>query len=328
MTLPSTATSGESMSNPTPGEQPGGGHPEWTPTPLGHSTSPEPDWQPPGYGAGSPPQFAWPEAAGPGSSGGGPPGGSGRALAIIIGVIVLVVTAIVGVGVVAAHLFTGEGGEAAPAPSSSHTTSVALSTPPPPTCPGAVTTAATPSGWQPVAGKRGLSYDVPGNWQVLGCGTLVGWEKRCDDGPFGYCAIRTMGGAAELEVSRCPNNSAGLSGTPAASGTDDITTAVSDEAALVADIYTSDSGVVPTVTLSGPRPLTVSGAPAVQIVATVTGIETSACVGPSAIHSIVATTVPGQSGTVLFVISLPQGGPDAADPSLIDTMVGTLRRSS
>lgn len=323
------------MSHPTPGEQPDRGNPEWTPTPPGQPIPPEPAWQPPGYGVAPPPQFAWPEAAGGGSSGGGPPGGSGKALAVIIGVLVLVIAAIVGVGVVAVHLFSGTGGHAAPAASSSPATSVTVSTPPPvtatpppATCPGAVTTAATPTGWQPVAGKRGLSYDVPGNWQVLGCGTLVGWEKRCDDGPFGYCAIRTMGGAAELEVPRCPNNSAGLSGTPAASNTDDITTAVTDEAALVADIYSSDSGVVPTVTLSEPRPFTVSGAPAVQIVATVTGIETSSCVGPTAIHSMVATTVPGQSGTVLFVISLPQGGPDAADPSLIDTMVGTLRRSS
>lgn len=101
---------------------------------------------------------------------------------------------------------------------------------------------------------------------------------------------------------------------PGASNTTDINDAVRDEAALVADIYTSDSGHVPTVQLSPPRQLTVGGAPAVQIVASVTNIATSNCVGPTAIHSMVATTVPGQQGCVLFVISLRRAFPTRSVP--------------
>lgn len=49
------------------------------------------------------------------------------------------------------------------------------------------------------------------------------------------------------------------------------------------------------------------------MIATVTGIKADACTGPSALHSMVATTVPGQDGTVLFVISLEQGIDGAPD---------------
>ena len=45
-------------------------------------------------------------------------------------------------------------------------------------------------------------------------------------------------------------------------------------------------------------------------------------------HSMVATTVPGQKGSVMFVISLPQGAPGSVDPKVADQMVSTLRRSS
>ena len=97
------------------------------------------------------------------------------------------------------------------------------------------------------------------------------------------------------------------------------------EAQLVADIYTSKSGVVPQVSLSQPRPLTVAGAPAVEIVATVTGIETDDCTGARALHAMIATTVAGQPGSVLFVVSMEQDYPGAPDAGVIDQMVATLR---
>ncbi|WP_296389616.1 hypothetical protein [Williamsia sp.] len=136
-----------------------------------------------------------------------------------------------------------------------------------------------------------------------------------------------MSGAATLHSAQCPKNSAALAGTPGASNTDDITVAVRAEAGLVKEIYTSESGRVPDVSLSAPTALTVGGAPAVQIVATVTGIESSACVGPTAVHSMIATTVPGQQGTVLFVISLRQGVPGAVDAPTAARMASTLRRN-
>lgn len=183
----------------------------------------------------------------------------------------------------------------------------------------------TPTGWQTVEAKRGLSYDVPGNWEVSSCGTLIGWEKKCPDGPFGYCPIRTMSGAASLDNPKCAKSSLAVSGVPGSSDISDINQSVNAEATKVADIYTSEDGQLPAVSLSSPKSLTVSGRPAVQVIATVTGIKADACTGPSALHSMVATTVPGQDGTVLFVISLEQGIDGAPDAGVIDRMVASLR---
>ncbi|MGW4098458.1 hypothetical protein [Mycobacterium sp. NPDC004974] len=219
------------------------------------------------------------------------------------------------------------------APSSTTSSSSAAPAAPPAApaaCEGRVPTATpqTPAGWNPVASPRGLNYAVPGNWEVNACTDMVGWEKPCSDGPFGYCPIRTMSGSTSIPNEQCPKGSRGVTGVPGAKNTPDINEAVQGEAKLVADIYTSKNGVVPSVSLSPPRNFTVGGTPAVQIVATVTGIEGDNCTGTSALHSMVATTVPGQPGSVLFVVSLEQGYPGAPDPGLIDQLVGTLNRAS
>ncbi|BBZ36003.1 hypothetical protein [Mycolicibacterium confluentis] len=184
----------------------------------------------------------------------------------------------------------------------------------------------TPAGWSTVVSPRGLLYDVPPGWTVHKCGTLIGWEKPCADGPFGYCPIRTMSGAATLPTAdlNCDVTWADA-GVPGAKNITDINEAVRSEATLVSDIYTSKNGVVPQVSLSPPRNLTVGGAPAVQIVATVTGIEADSCHAPKVLHSMLATTVPGQEGSVLFIVALSQDAPGAPDGGLMDQMVGTLR---
>ena len=135
-----------------------------------------------------------------------------------------------------------------------------------------------------------------------------------------------MSGAASLEDPKCPKTSRAVAGLPGAKNTGDINAALQSEAALVKDIYTSSDGNhAPTVSLTPTRNLTVGGAPAVQILATVTDIQADDCTAPSALHSMIATTVPGQEGCVLFVISLEQGYPGAPDPSVLDTMVNSLR---
>ncbi|KQS00423.1 hypothetical protein ASG12_05830 [Williamsia sp. Leaf354] len=284
---------------------------------------------------------------------GGPPlppppsgGGSGRSLVILAVVLAVLVAVIAAVGVVAYQQFgpgeesstvaatastsspapTGSDGSA---PSATDPSSTESSSPDPDAgeqCPTPSAGPATPAGWKSVTGKRGLAYDVPPTWTVQSCGTVIGWEKKCADGPFGFCPIRTMSGAATLESPACPKSTLADAGLPGASDTSDIMQAVRDESALVADIYTSDSGRVPRVQLSAPRRFTVGGAEAVQVVASVTGIETSPCQGPTALHSMVATTVPGQPGSVMFIIALPQGMADAVAPSIGDQMVATLRR--
>lgn len=185
----------------------------------------------------------------------------------------------------------------------------------------------TPAGWKQVVSPRGLIYDVPPEWQVLPCTTLVGWEKTCPvspESPFGTCPIRSMSGAAELPNPACPDgNSLAVSGVPGAKTAPDIAKAAENETATVRDIYTSASGVVPDVSLSAPRDLTVAGAPAVEIVATVTRIAPESCNSASALHVMIATTVAGQPGSVMFVVSMGYEG--TPDTRTIDTMVRSLR---
>ena len=86
--------------------------------------------------------------------------------------------------------------------------------------------------------------------------------------------------------------------------------------------------MVPNVDLSPPRDLTVGGAPAVEVIATVTGIAADTCTAPKALHVMVATTVAGQPGTVLFVISMAQDYQGAPGAGVVDQMVGSLRLAS
>ncbi len=221
---------------------------------------------------------------------------------------------------------------APPSTAGSATTSAA----PPPgggtgTC-GQVTggpTAQTPPGWQTVVTPRGLAYDVPPGWNVPSCSTIIGWEKACPDGPFGTCPIRVLKGAAELpnRSPGCEKSSHAVTGTAGATKVNDPGAAIRAEVTTVADIYTSDSGAVPNVSLSPQRSITVAGNPGVEVVATVTGISAGMCGTTSAQHAMVATTVPGQPGTVVFIVSLDQNFSDAPPPELVDQIIGTIRRA-
>lgn len=205
----------------------------------------------------------------------------------------------------------------------------APSTPGKPACEGKVAarTPETPPEWIPVASPRGLDYAVPSDWTVNSCSSLVGWEKPCPEGPFGFCPVRSMSGSAMLPNKQCPDHARVLTGVPGASKTDDINEAVQLESQLVDDIFTSRSGVVPQVSLGDPREFTIDGRPAVQIVATVTGIESDECTAPEALHSMVATKVDGQPGSVMFIVSMEQGYPGAPAPRLIDDILDTVHRA-
>lgn len=184
----------------------------------------------------------------------------------------------------------------------------------------------TPAGWSTVVSPRGLVYDVPADWKVNECTTLIGWETKCPDGPFGTCPLRTMSGSAESADSSCKAQNFAMTGVPGAKDIPDIHQAANREASLATAIWTSDSGAAPTVSQSQEKSLTVGGSPAVEVVATVTNITTSGCGATRAVHVVVATTVPGQPGTVLFVASLEQGIAGAPGPEVADQLVASLRR--
>ncbi len=308
----------------------------------------------PGYGPGYGPQgygsaygASHPGYAGYGGypmhppGGGPPPPNNPRWLVLII----VAVVAVVSVAAVAIWKLSDSDGATTAAPTSttavtvSPATTTTATSPPsttssPPTKPlsstcdehGAGPGPQTPAGWATVNTPRGLVYDVPPEWVIKSCSTLIGWEKPCDDGPFGYCPIRTMSGAAELPDPLCESGQFAVTGAPGASNANDIDEAVRLESGLVADIFTSADGVVPTVSLSEPRHLSIGDTPAVEIVATVSGVDSGGCAdSPGGLHVMVATTVPDQPGSVLFVVSMRQGGPDDPDPALTEQLVGTLR---
>jgi hypothetical protein len=203
-----------------------------------------------------------------------------------------------------------------------------LFAPPPmsaPVCPAAVAGPLTPAGWQPVSSPVGLAYDVPADWTVSDCSSMLGWEKYCPDGPFGTCPIEVLSGTAELEVPRCPKDWRAVSGLDSQHDSDDIGREARAKSSLVADIYTSETGRTLTVSPGRPRTLTVDGSPAIELRATVTDIEQDECHGPSALHSVVATM--GVKGVVVFVVSIGQGYPGAPDPGLVDQIIGTLRHN-
>jgi hypothetical protein len=54
-------------------------------------------------------------------------------------------------------------------------------------------------------------------------------------------------------------------------------------------------------------------------------MATTACTGPTALHSMVVTTVPHVEGSVVFLISLRQGANAKANPNVINEMVKSLR---
>lgn len=187
-------------------------------------------------------------------------------------------------------------------------------------CEGAVATAgpASPPGWQHVISARGLVYDVPPDWTVESCGTLIGWESA--DCPDAACPSRTMSGAATSPpIGECVM---AMSGVPGARDHDDIHDAVDAETRLVTGIYTTEDGVTPRVELDSPRDFTIDGRPAVEVIATITGRGQGSCGSHDAKHVMVATTVDGQPGSVMFVLAVYG---EATPADLIDQMVGSLR---
>lgn len=188
-------------------------------------------------------------------------------------------------------------------------------------CEGATPSAGphTPSGWRHVVSARGLVYDVPPEWVVESCGTLIGWESA--DCPDAACPTRMMSGAATAPPEgKCV---LALSGVPGARDINDIHEAIEAESRSVSGIYTTEDGIAPKVALSSPRDLTIDGRPAVEVIASVTERGQGVCGSHDATHTMIATTVEGQPGTVLFLLAVYYDG--AAPTAMIDQMVGSLR---
>lgn len=184
----------------------------------------------------------------------------------------------------------------------------------------------TPAGWQQVGSRFGVGYDVPADWQVQSCGTRVGWEKPCPDGPFGTCPIQILSAAAELPAgAACPDSVVAMTGLGAVTDTTDTRMVATNGATLAKQIYTSDEGRIPTVALSDPQDVTFGAMRGTKVVAHVTGIQSDQCTAATVDHAVVAVAPPGQSKVIMLVMSLPQQFPGVPQPQVIDQIVSTLR---
>jgi hypothetical protein len=155
---------------------------------------------------------------------------------------------------------------------------------------------------------------------VAACGVRMGWAKPC---PEGQCVIREIGAVSMIANPACEKQKLAMAGITG-SKNPDLRPALEEESTSVATIYTQD-GQVPKVDFSPVREFTIGTHPAVQMVATVTGIATDACTGASALHSMVVTTVPNVEGSVVFLIALRQGANATPKPTVINEIVKTLR---
>jgi hypothetical protein len=190
------------------------------------------------------------------------------------------------------------------------------------TCEGytASVDASSQPGWHATINRLGLAYAVPPDWAVAACGVRMGWAKPC---PQGQCVIRDLGAVATVANPTCPKQNLAMAGV-AQSKNPDIRAALDEEMQTVATIYTQGDRV-PKVAFAPIREFTIGTHPAIQTVATVSDIATDECNGPSALHSMVVTTVPNVEGSVVFLISLREGASATANPDVINKIVDTLR---
>ncbi|SEH91644.1 hypothetical protein SAMN04489835_5657 [Mycolicibacterium rutilum] len=175
-------------------------------------------------------------------------------------------------------------------------------------------------GWHATINRYGLAYAAPPDWTVAACGVRTGWAQPC---PQGQCVIRELGAVATVPNPACTKQNLAIAGVTG-SKNPDIRAALDEEMQTVAPIYTRDQKT-PNIEYAPIREFAIGPHAAVQTVATVTGIATSECTGPSAFHSIVVTTVPNVEGSVVFVISLREGSTASPNSNIINEMVDTLR---
>lgn len=180
--------------------------------------------------------------------------------------------------------------------------------------------ASSQPGWHATVNRLGLAYAAPPDWSVAACGVRTGWAKPC---PQGQCIVRELGAVASVPNPLCKEQNLAVAGVTQSKNAD-IRAALDEESKTVPLIYTQ-SGIVPKVEFSPVREFTIGPHSAIQMVATVTGIATDACNGPSALHSMVVTTVPKVEGSVVFIISLREGTNMSPKPDVINEMVKTLR---
>lgn len=176
-------------------------------------------------------------------------------------------------------------------------------------------------GWQAAINRFGLAYAVPPEWNRAECGVRMGWAQPC---PAGQCVVREISAATSIANPTCPKQNLAMAGVTASKSAD-LKAALDDEVKTIPAIYARHGQGPPKIDFAPVREFMIGAHPAVQTVATVSGMTPDSCNGSSALHSIVVTTVPNVEGSVVFLISLRQGANTTPKPDVINKIVATLQ---
>jgi hypothetical protein len=180
------------------------------------------------------------------------------------------------------------------------------------------------AGWQAVSTQRGLTYDVPSNWKVLTPDTIIGFED-----PQGKPLV-FMKGAADYKEGYCTahkGNSLSGSGVTGSNERDLAKSAAGAAQSWASAAYMTDDGKQPTVTLSQPEPVTVSGVQAMHVTANVKLTPKTDCDPPSGVVHIVALPSSDGQGSVLFISYANREVPNVSTDQDLAQTISSLRVS-
>ncbi|SER95767.1 hypothetical protein [Actinokineospora terrae] len=202
----------------------------------------------------------------------------------------------------------------------------------PSTTPRRTTTSPLPSdarvpasipGWQGVLSPREKAgYDVPKDWKVETPGTVVGFSDN-DDNPSAI-----MHGTTTYKPEACPNSRGSYRGHTGfvTAGAADPERAAVNGARLFADAaaLNPDDTRAP-VSTTPPVPVKVANGTidAVMATATVTATHPGECPSPTVLFTAVAFK--NGTSTVLFMMYLDQGVPDALPADIAAQIITTIR---
>jgi hypothetical protein len=178
------------------------------------------------------------------------------------------------------------------------------------------------AGWQVVSTQRGLAYDVPSSWKVLPPDTITGFAD-----PQGKPLV-SMKGAARYREGYCTTHKASSLSGSGVTGSNERDLAKSAAAAAqswASAGYLTDDGTQPTVTLSQPEPVTVSGVQAMHVTANVKLTPKNDCDPPAGVVHIVALPSSDGQGSVLFISYANRGVPNVSADQDLAQMISSLR---
>ncbi|MBO0728088.1 MAG: hypothetical protein J2P57_02440 [Acidimicrobiaceae bacterium] len=181
----------------------------------------------------------------------------------------------------------------------------------------------SPPGWQEQRSPTyGYAYDVPTNWRILGPDDAISYGNTSGS--------LVMMNAADYRAGFChgaPGSSRAFAGFHVDSNTN-LAAVASDTARLWANAayLPPTGGPSPTITASGPMPVTLDGVQAVEVTANVTLNTAGPCYPPRAV--VYAVSVPGRAGSssqsVSLIVGSDQGVSDGVPTTDLETIIGTL----